>query len=1453
MSSNHPFHPVRSRPIPGQRHFRWLAGVLLLSGLCHETGATPLVSTTGPVAPLVTGEAAWQQLKNEGQYDSLAAAMTGARYSAQVADGAGTRAWNPAHGLRSTFTPEGLRFEVQAGSAVHQVGWRLASLGYGATQTTVSAGEVVARGQRVEVRRDALGLTEWYHNTPGGLEHGFTLAARPAANPRHEPLSLVLAVTGGLTPRADATGQNLQLRDVAGQTVLAYEKLKVWDAAGAILPATLHAAGGLVTITVQDAGALYPLTIDPTFTQQAYLKASNTAGEDRFGISVAISGDTVVIGADGEDDDATGVNGDQSHNSNTATFAGAAYVFTRTGMTWTQQAYLKASNTEAVDAFGFAVAIAGDTIVVGAYGEDSNATGVDGNQSDNSVPYAGAAYVFTRTGTNWAQQAYLKASNAGGDRFGLKVAVSGDTVVVAAPDEDSSATGVNGNQTDNGTSNAGAAYIFTRNGTTWSQQAYLKASNPGLFDSFGSSVAVSGNTVVVGARNEASSATGVNHPTGQASNSALSAGAAYVFTRAGTTWSQQAYLKASNTGSADEFGESVAIAGDTIVIGARGEDSNATGVNGEEGNNSGTESGAAYIFTRAGTTWTQQAYLKASNSGGFDYFGKSVAVSGDTVVVGAYGEASNAVGANPPAGQSDNSSPRAGAVYVFTRAGTTWTQQSYLKAGNTDATPPFSSLEPDAFGYSVSVSGDTVLVGAYGEDSSARGVNGDSSDNNAREAGAAYLFGPPITITLPKDLTVVTNLPAIHIAGAGFVGNPNLYIIRLADGAFWTELGWASRKSSAILPTAHNFADQTWVSSGSLPRIGGKHKNTAMADGDYNLIALAYDGLGQELRANAVIKVKYTPAFTFSGFSSTPTTGALIRTGNPWRFTAVLASTISDLRVRVQSTLTPNQEASWTYVAGGAPMSRLDSNWTLNTADVPAGKLYFRAIASAPGYADETSTYLGPLTVEGFAAFGDFSLNANRPWSTGTPWTFTIVQTSLFSDQRLRVQSTTDRLTESSWTDLPGGGQMTHVGSLWKLVTSDVPLGTRYFRVIASAPGYADLASDNVFGPLTVEPLRERVVENKPSGTYSLQGLAGVQNPWEVYIQAIAQASVFIVTDLGQFAHLIAQAAITLVADLAAEARLTIGADQALTAPAVSIGRNTTFVLPGTCNCDVRLIGLDGASLIGNDSGTLIGFDAASLTGIRASGSLVASDGASLVATDGASVISHDSSSIVSHDSGSLIGNDGGTLQALNPAMNGKLTRQSVQAAATPAFTGVMTVNGNYTQEAGTGLAIAIAGMNTASTGAQEYDQLAVSGRADLAGVIGFGLFNPADQTLATGLFQPVVGATFDVVVASTIVTHNLIVRGPVWGDGLGFRWSVVQREDGKQALRLVAVRLAPMMVIRPGATLWEIAYPTNFTGFSLQRSASLTNPNWTLFSTGTNRVTIDRTNAAGFYRMFKP
>ncbi|MFS1526376.1 FG-GAP repeat protein [Microbulbifer sp. 2304DJ12-6] len=472
-----------------------------------------------------------------------------------------------------------------------------------------------------------------------------------------------------------------------------------------------------------------------------YFKASNTDPIDLFGSSVSLSndGNTLAVGVVNEDSNATGINGDQSNND--LVESGAVYVFVRNDITWAQQAYIKASNTNLDDRFGKAVSLSGDgnTLAVGTHGEDSNATGINGDQSNNDFIESGAVYMFARTGTTWTQQAYIKASNTNlDDRFGVTVSLSGDgnTLAVGAPNESSNATGIGGDQTNNDGWFSGAAYIFVRTEATWVQQAYVKASNTDIGDAFGQSVSLSrdGNTLAVGAYNEESNATGIDG--NQTNNDDWSSGAVYIFVRTEATWAQQAYVKASNAGKSDTFGRPVSLSGDgnTLAVGAYNEASNATGIDGDQSNNDFYGSGAVYVFARTGITWAQQAYVKASNTDRGGLFGHSVSLSGDgnSLGVGALNEKSNARGINGNQANTDEGS--SGAVYVFARTNTTWSQQAYVKANNTE--------REDFFSTSVSLSGDgnTLAVGAEGEDSDATGIDGDSTNNDAPVSGAVYVY-----------------------------------------------------------------------------------------------------------------------------------------------------------------------------------------------------------------------------------------------------------------------------------------------------------------------------------------------------------------------------------------------------------------------------------------------------------------------------------------------------------------------------------------------------------------------------------------------------------------------------------------------------------------------------------------------------------------------------------------
>jgi hypothetical protein len=439
--------------------------------------------------------------------------------------------------------------------------------------------------------------------------------------------------------------------------------------------------------------------------QQAQLLAGDGATGDYFGYSVALDGNTAIVGAYLDD---IGTNANQ----------GSAYVFTRSGTSWRQQAQLTAGDGTANDYFGTSVAVSGDTAVVGAY---DDTVGANAGQ--------GSAYVFTRSGTSWSQQAQLTAGDgAANDNFGYSVALDGNTAVVGAYAD---TVGANTYQ--------GSAYVFTRSGTSWSQQAKLTAGDGAALDYFGISVAVSGDTAVVGAYVD-----DVGANTDQ--------GSAYVFTRSGTNWSQQAHLTAGDGAANDYFGYSVAVSGDTAVVGAYGNDIGAN-----------PNQGSAYVFTRSGTSWSQQAQLTAGDGATNDLLGVSVAVSGDTAVVGAYG---NDVGANIDQGSA----------YVFMRSGAIWGQQAKLNAGD--------GATSDFFGLSVAISGDTAVVGAFADDVGAN-----------MNQGSAYAFvlddSAPVTTasTAPaanpggwNNAAPVTVTLAATDAGSGVATTE----YRLAGAAAWT-------------------------------------------------------------------------------------------------------------------------------------------------------------------------------------------------------------------------------------------------------------------------------------------------------------------------------------------------------------------------------------------------------------------------------------------------------------------------------------------------------------------------------------------------------------------------------------------------------------------------------------------------------------------------------------------
>lgn len=455
---------------------------------------------------------------------------------------------NPTNRLQARFAAGGMQ-------AIHPGGnleLRLESYGYGERRLPVAVPVVKTESGRVRLERGP--LTEWYVNDSEGLEQGFTLAARPGQS-AGDPLVLDLSVSGDLTPVLMGDAVVLCRGQVP---VLRYTGLHAWDAGNRALITWLEVSGGHIRLMVDDAAATYPVTVDP-WLQQQKLVAFDAAANDLYAGAVAISGDTLVVGASGK------TNG-----------TGAAYIYVRGGTNWNLQQKITASDAAAGDHFGSAVSISGDTVVV-----------------TSPQKGGGAAYVFTRSGTVWSQQQKLVANDAAaGDNFGQSVSVNVDTVAI-------------GSRNTAGTvANTGGAYIYVRSGATWSQQQKIFGSDGAANDQFGDSLSLSGNTLAVGA-----------------SRKSTYAGQVYVFTRSGATWSFQQSLTEPSAGINHYFGLATGLSVDTLVVGAQG------------GGSGGT--GAAFAFVRNGTTWTLQQALTSPDLVFNDKFGAAVSVQGDAALVGA--------------------------------------------------------------------------------------------------------------------------------------------------------------------------------------------------------------------------------------------------------------------------------------------------------------------------------------------------------------------------------------------------------------------------------------------------------------------------------------------------------------------------------------------------------------------------------------------------------------------------------------------------------------------------------------------------------------------------------------------------------------------------------------------------------------------------------------------------
>ncbi len=721
--------------------------------------------------PLAAGQNA-NSPSPEGVIDSDWSAIQTAHQNAQhkaFSTEAGIQALNPRQGWLTTFDREGFLVEPNEGD--WSWGLQLKSYGFiGAAEEVEGSAFASSDGNRIQYNWNT-NLQEWYINDTRGLEHGYTLQERPTLGSSPDaPLIFDLEIQGSLSAEIHSDGKGIRFVNDQAATVVTYAGLHVFDANGVTQPAEFEKCGTGIRISVAESDAYYPLTVDP-IAEHAYFKSSNPDENDRFGSSIAISGDIIVVGASGEKSNATGVNGNQ--NNNELFNAGAAYIFERIGGSWTQQAYLKASNTDALDMFGSAVAISGNLVAVGAWGEDSNTLGINGNQANNDASNSGAVYIFERVGGVWTQQAYLKASNADPeDMFGKALAVGNDMVVVGAEGEASNAIGFNGNQADNSASASGAVYVFKKTGGTWIQQNYIKASNSDMGDLFGTSLSISSYRLAVAASNEGSDAVGANGA--PYNNNQPGSGAVYIFESIGSNWTQQAYLKATVSAPDLSFGKSLDITGNQLA---------ATCI----------ENAQIFEFSASGWAPSAQLHLTTPNPI-YPSIYTSIAISGNRVLIGDSWESGGSSGINDPS--SVEPQFLSGAAYLFERDLGLWSQRAFIKTRRRS--------HADQFGAQIAMSDDLAIIAVPGESSRSSGINGSQAYGGLWDSGAVFVYdldspqtnycgtavpnssGLPGSISMSGSFAVADNAFSLHATdlptgqfgyflnsrGQGYVANP---------------------------------------------------------------------------------------------------------------------------------------------------------------------------------------------------------------------------------------------------------------------------------------------------------------------------------------------------------------------------------------------------------------------------------------------------------------------------------------------------------------------------------------------------------------------------------------------------------------------------------------------------------------------------------------------------------
>lgn len=560
---------------------------------------------------------------------------------------------------------------------------------YGRTSqlTSVTAPTISHQNQTVNYQWNSV-LTEQLQLDGTTLNQNVVLASSPAGVGL---LSFNLFVDSSFTPSIDQG--NVLFRDTQNTAVLRYRSITIRDAANATFVPTLALASKQITIMLNDASALYPLRLE---MELSLLDQSNATAnsQDWFGQTLAADADTLVVGAPGEDS-----NGLLSFNG-TMSESGAAYTYRRGANGWELSDILKQAYPGLGDAFGSAVAISGDTIVVGAPFRD-------GASPQGALSDMGAAYVFERSGESWNQVAELVLSDArSDDLFGSAVAIDGDTIAVGAYQR------YYIDPSGGGAANAGAVYIYQRNGASWQLQSVLTAPEPEMLDQFGWAMALDGNRVAVSANRRDVI---VN------SSRVTDAGAVFLFQRSGTSWSLESQLQASDPEENAHFGRSLAMDGEQLLVGAPFKDR----INSPAANR--VNVGAAYLFERSGASWSQQAILSTAESKRDDRIGWSVALRSGTALL-----ASPYAMRNHP---TTNALISQGSAYLFAKQGAEWQEQDALHG----------PAEYSLYGIAGALLSDTIFVGAS------------RASNSNFQAGRVYAYQANARMRVERAGTPVAN------------------------------------------------------------------------------------------------------------------------------------------------------------------------------------------------------------------------------------------------------------------------------------------------------------------------------------------------------------------------------------------------------------------------------------------------------------------------------------------------------------------------------------------------------------------------------------------------------------------------------------------------------------------------------------------------------------------------